>query len=398
MRATFKYKLYQSKRNRHLVHLIELASEIWNHALALRKRYFQRFKKFLGSTRLQSYISHLIKRTKFRHWKALNSQARQDVIQRMDKGYARFFQELKKAQAQKKPCLYQPPSFQSRHHYKSFTLKQTGYLYIQKQNSILIGGQKYKFHLSREIEGTIKTITVKRNKLGELFLCFSCLLDNVQPQNAVTTGRKAGFDFGLKTFLVASDGSEYIGLQAFKKLLRQVKKANQNLSRKKKGSKNRKKAKLHLARTHQNVVHLRQEFQWKLARKLVETYDTLYFETLDFQEMKARWGRKLSDLAPASFLEILKYLCLKTGKTFQQIDRWFPSTKRCHLCFYKNDALTLGDRIWTCPECLTTHQRDFNAAKNVELEGVGTSAPSIDVVRQKLKASAYIDDARIPRL
>lgn len=379
---------------------IETASEIWNHALALRRRFYQRFKKYLGSTRLQSFIASLVKRSKFNHWKQVGSQAIQDIIQRMDKGYDRFFAEFKSSKVKGKPCRHRPPSFKSRYKYKSFTLKQAGYKYIPGQNSIKIGDYTYKFHQSRFIEGTIKTLTIKRNALGELYLFFSCLIndDNLSTKDVAMTGKRAGFDFGLKTFLTGSDGEEYAGLQAFKKALKNIKKANSNLSSKKVGSKNRRKAITHLARLHEDVVHLREDFQWKLARKLLETYDTLYFETLDFEEMKIRWGRKLSDLAPASFFSILEYLANKLGKTFIQINRWFPSSKRCHLCFYKNDALTLRDRVWKCPSCQATHRRDYNAAKNIEMEGVGTSTPIVDVVRRKLKASAFIDDGRIPRL
>ncbi len=394
MRISYKFKLYRSKKNRHLIHRIEVASEIWNHSLALRRRYYRRFKKSLGSTRIQSFIAKLVKRSKYSHWKILDSQAIQDVNQRMDKGYQRFFDAYKVATASKKSCRTRPPKFKSRHRYKSYTLKQTGYQYLPGSNQITIGDYSYKFHQSRQIQGTLKTLTIKRNPLGELFLHFSCHLKDatvVTPKLA-TTGQRAGFDFGLTTFLTDSEGKEYVGLQAFKKALRQVKKANQAVSTKKKGSKNREKARLHYARIHQNIVHQREEFQWKLARQLLTTYDTLYFETLDFQEMKSRWGRKLSDLAPAKFLDILKYLATKHGKTFQQIDRWFPSTKRCHRCFYKNNNLRLQDRSWACPSCQTLHRRDLNAAKNIEMEGVGTSTPSIDVVSQKpSQVSAFID-------
>jgi putative transposase len=223
----------------------------------------------------------------------------------------------------------------------------------------------------RDIEGTIKTVTIKRDALGELYVYFSCLL-NPQPIDRTMTGHSAGFDFGLQTYLTGSDGTEHHAPQPFTQGLRQLAQANRHLARKVKGSKNRQKAHRHLARVHRRVAHVRQAFHWEKAHELCQHYDIICLETLNLGGMKALWGRKVSDLGFASFVSILHHVADKTGTIIHHIDPWFPSTKLCSACGCINHAITLRDRVWTCAACGTTHQRDRNAAINIFREGASS--------------------------
>lgn len=389
VRKTYKFKLYHSKKTRHLVHRIQLAAEIWNHALSLHRRYYKVLRRKLNSNLLQKFIARLVKKPQFSHWKRLGSQAIQDIIQRMERAYARFFEELKK-----KRTKHRPPKFKSCQKYKSFTLKQAGYKIVN--NQIKIGDITYKFHQSRFIDGAIKTVTIKRNNLGEIFIFLSCLVEK-EPKEVIMTGQKAGFDFGLKTFLTDSNGNEYQSLQPFQQAFQQVQKAHRSLSSKKIGSQNRRKSKADLNRVYQKISHQREDFHWKLAHQLLRKYDAVYFETLNIESIKARWGRKTSDLAFSEFLEKLNYLALKHQKQVKKVDRWFPSSQKCHCCGFINKALKLSDREWQCPSCQVNHRRDVNAAKNILAVGVGTSTLRRDGIRLS-ENSALIDDARIPRL
>lgn len=387
-RKTFKFKLYASKKNKILYRQIILAAEIYNRCIALHRRYYRRTGKFLNKFRLQKLITQLKKRVRFQHWNDLNSQAIQEITERIDKGYKLFFGE--NAKGNKK---IRPPRYKQYKNYKSYTLKQTGYKYLEG-NRIQIGRRIYQFFQSRDIDGEIKTLTIKRDSLGDFYLCFSCLVDDDAPTSNVTTGQSAGFDFGLKTFLTGSDSKEWKAPQPLKTALKELKAASRALSSKVDGSRNRKRAKDHLARVHRRIANVRNDYQWKLARELVDTYDELYFETLAFQGMKARWGRKLSDLAPANFLGKVAYLAVETGKLYVQIDRWEPSSKRCSVCLEINDKLELKDREWTCP-CGIHHHRDINAAKNILRVGTSTHK---GVGNKTVLLPASNDDLRIPRL
>ncbi|MBC8232831.1 transposase [bacterium] len=155
---TYQFKLYNSKRNSRIFSQIELASEIYNHCIALGRRYYKLYGKYLSANRIKVHITKLKQLPRFSHWRNLNSQAIQDVVERIDRGYKLFFDKHNK----------RPPQFKSRKIYKSFTLKQTGYGFYG--NQIRISKYHYKFWHSREIQGKVKTVTVKRDSLGDVYI------------------------------------------------------------------------------------------------------------------------------------------------------------------------------------------------------------------------------------
>ena len=164
MRRTYLFKLYRSRKNRHLHALIDIASNVYNHLLALQRTFYRIHKKYVSLYRLHKHLTKLKSKQRFSHWNQLGSQASQEVVERLDKGYKRFFEALKK-KSKRNIC---PPRFKSRVKYRSFTLKQAGYKLLS-DNRIRIGKRIYKFFNSREIEGEIKTLTIKRDSLGDLY-------------------------------------------------------------------------------------------------------------------------------------------------------------------------------------------------------------------------------------
>jgi putative transposase len=371
---TLKFKLYQHKRNRFLKRSINAAGVIYNHCIALHKRYYRRWGKHLNCAKLQAHIAKLRKRKEF--WQSVGSQAVQDICQRIEKAYQLFFKHHKKG--------VRPPNFKKVRRYKSFTLKQAGYKFLGG-NRIKIGSKVYQYWNSREIEGTVKTLTIKRTPLGELFMVV--VVDNViEPQNKVETSRIAGFDFGLKTFLTVSDGSKIESPQFFKQSLNVLKKASRQHSKKLKGSNNRERSRKHLARKYEDVANRRSDWFWKLAHDLTDRFDVLCFETLNLKGMQRLWGRKISDLAFGEFINILKWVALKKEKRVVFIDRWYPSSKTCSHCGHVLKELDLSVREWRCPSCQSVNGRDENAAKNIQ--AVGASTVKLGDVRQALPAIA----------
>jgi len=370
MRRTFMYKLYSSKRNKRLHRLINVGGSIHNHCIALHKRYYRMYKKSLSLYQLKAHITKLKNLPKYAWWCQLGSQAIQDIVIRIDKGYQRFFANLKDRKAGKTTQRIGPPTFRKIAKAKSFTLTQAGWKLLGG-NRLRIGTTVYKFANSRDLEGTIKTVTIKRDALGDLYVYFSCLSEPT-PTDRAMTGNSAGFDFGLTTYLTGNDGTEIQAPQPFKHGLRQIAQAHRQLAHKVKGSHNRRKAQRHLARVHRRVAHLRESFHWDLARDLCQRYDHITLETLNLRGMKALWGRKVSDLGFASFVNILHHVATKLGIVVHHIDPWFPSTKLCSVCGVLNDHITLRDRVWTCDACGMTHRRDQNAATNIYREGASS--------------------------
>lgn len=369
---TYKFKLYQHKRNRYLKRTINAAANIWNHCIALHKRYYSMFGKHLNKFQLMKHIAKLRKKNSY--WQLVDAQATQDVSDRIDKGYKLFFKHHSKG--------VRPPSFCKSKKYKSFTLKQTGYKLIG--DKIRIGKRLFGYHKSREIEGKIKTVTVKRMPTGNVYVFV--VTDAVNESIAPVTGKIAGFDFGLKTFLSNSNGKDIKSPQFLLKARKEIRRLSQKLSSKRLGSNNWNKARIKLAKLHQKIVNQRHDWFWKLSQKLCDTYDVLCFETLNLKGMQRLWGRKIGDLAFGSFLEILQTVAICKGKKIVFVGQWFASSKLCSNCGYKHDELQLKDRQWTCPFCSIRHDRDRNASINIEREGA--SSLGLGDVRQSQTAIA----------
>ncbi|HYW20709.1 MAG TPA: transposase [Nodularia sp. (in: cyanobacteria)] len=357
---TLKFKLYQHKRNRHLKRTINSAGVIYNHCIALHKRYYRMWSKHLNCAKLQAHIAKLRKRNPF--WQSVGSQAVQDICQRIDKAYQLFFKHNKKG--------VRPPGFKKIKKYKSFTLKQAGYKFLGG-NRVKIGSKIYQFWKSREIEGTVKTLTIKRTPLCELFIVV-VVDEGSKPEVEIKTGKIAGFDFGLKTFLTCSDGTKIESPQFFQQSLNAIKKASKHHSQKLKGSSNREWARKNLVRKYEDIFHRRRDWFWKLAHQLTDKFDILCFETLNLKGMQRLWGRKISDLAFGEFIQILEWVAKKKNKLLVFIDRWYPSSKICSSCGHVLESLDLSVREWRCPSCSSVNGRDENASRVICAVGAST--------------------------
>ena len=361
---TYKFKLYSNHGNRELHKTIDGHAEVWNHCVALQRRYYTIYGKYISKLRLINHISKLKRLLRFAHWNQLPSQAIQDVASRIDKGYRAMFE----ARAAGKK--WGRPRFKPRRKYKSFTLFQAGWKLLPG-NCIKIGKRVCHYFKSRDVRGNPKRCTIKRDALGDIYICI--LTDYVEPDhNRLTTGKIAGFDFGLKRYLTGHNGHDIESPQFFKRSINAIKRANQAHSRTKNKSNNRERARLDLARKHRKIERQRADFHWKLAHHLTDQYDEIRLEDLNLKGMQSLWGRKVSDLGFADFVKKLVYIASKKGGKITFIDKWYPSSRTCSVCGAVNEALNLRDRNWRCNDCGTTHDRDRNAAINIYRVGAST--------------------------
>ena len=357
--------MYSNHGNRELHKTIDGHAFVWNHCVALQRRYHAIYgNQYISKFRLINHISKLKRTQRFAHWHQLPSQAIQDVASRIDKGYQSMFE----ARAAGKK--WGRPRFKPCRKYKSFTLLQAGWKLLPG-NKIRIGNRIYQYFKSRDVLGNPKRCTIKRDALGDVYI--TILTDHVDPDhNRVMTGKIAGFDFGLKRYLTGHNGHDIESPLFFKRSLNAIKRANRAHSRTQKKSKNRQRARLDLARKHRKIERQREDFHWKLAHQLTDAYDEIRLEDLNLQGMKALWGRKVSDLAFADFVKKLVYVASKKGVKIVFIDKWYPSSKTCSACGAINQALNLRDRNWRCNGCGTVHDRDRNAAINIYRVGAST--------------------------
>ena len=363
VRMTYQYKLYDHKQNRHLDRTIDIAAEIWNHCIALHRRYYRIFGKHLSANRLKVFLAKLKRREKYAHWNLLGSQAVQDIPERIARAYDAFFTHVKERRSGRKA----PPKFRKRRNYHSFTLKQAGYQFLEG-NRVQIMGRTYKYVNHRPFVGKIKTLTVKRTNAGEFYIYLSVVQE--WPNIPSRTGNAVGLDFGMKHFLTLDNGKTIDSPQWYASALKDLRNAHRAVSHCQKGSNNRRRALQHLERIHTQVRNRRRDWFFKLANALVRLYTVICIEDLNLDGMKHLWGRKVSDLAYGEFIQILEWVARKNGSIVVKVDRWLPSSKTCHFCGTVNTNLTLTDRRWTCEGCGATLDRDTNAAINIQEAGI----------------------------
>ena len=396
---TFKYKLQNHKRNKHLHRDLEIIAHVYNHFVALCRRHYRIYfdgsaidcrpvkqcegYKRLTFSRMAKHLTKLKRRHRYAHWHIPFSWAVQNALKRIELGYINFFENRAK----------RPPKFRSRKKYRSMTFNgsqikiepvadaEYGIRHVPVAK-ICIRRRWYRFWYSRPIEGNIKQVTVKRDGLGDFYITITTdlngsLVDRRPIQEGLTpeplTGETAGFDFGLKTFLTCSDETKYESPLFYKRSARQVAKASRSLSKKKRDSNNREKARKHLARAHRKIQRQREDNHFKLAIDLVRRFDFCFFEDLNLKGMARLWGKKVHDLAFGDFMLKIRWQAHKRCKRVETINRWIATTTVCHSCGQKHAFIDLKVREWRC-SCGIKHDRDVNAAKVVHKVGTSTFA------------------------
>ena len=370
---TYTYKLYRSKRTAKLDALLREACFVWNHALALQKRYYSLFGKHVSCPKMKAHFAKRISR------KLLHSQTTQEVLERLELSYQRFFARLNR----------RPPKFRKARDFSSIVYKQGGF---KLNGNVLVVNsikQHFQFSFSRPYEGKVRQIRIKRSRLGEYYL--HIITDSVAGSCAHGKSRKGasvGMDFGLKTYLTLSDGTRIDNPFFLKSNLKELRRKSRALSRCEKGSGHRRRRREDLERCHERIHNRREDWQWKTCHELCGRYDTICIEDLNLRGMTRLWGRKVNDLAFRLFVQKLEHVASKYGTKVVKVDRFYPSSKTCSVCQYVNERLSLRDRSWTCPSCGPSHDRDLNASVNILRQGIASSGSTRKTVHARQGALA----------
>jgi len=392
MYKAYKYRIYPTREQETLLaKSFGCCRWFWNYALNLYQETYKNTGKGLTRGYIQGLLPNLKK--EYEWLKDSYSQCLQVVALNISTAYKNFFD--------KRAML---PRFKSKHGRQSISYPQNVKFENDYINLPRIGLVHCKLH--RVCDGAIKTVTVSRNPDGKYFI--SVLVDTSTALSTsdckaqaepVPIDKAVGLDVGLTHFVITSDGSKIDNPRYFIKHQRNLKRKQQKLSKKKKGSNNRHKARFKVAKVHSKIARSREDFLHKLSRKVVNENQVIAVENLNIKGMvrNHNLAKAISDVGWGMFLTMLKYKAEAEGKTYIEIDRWFPSSKTCHVCLNRVDNLTLDVRAWTCRHCGTHHDRDVNAAINIRNEGLrilalGTSASACggDVSRSG-KISVLLD-------
>ena len=356
----YKYRLYPNKQQEVLLAKhFGCCRFIYNYALDKKVKAYQKDKTNLSRFDIQADLPKMKKSEEY-HWLSeVNSLSLQAALANLDSAFVKFFREKKGF-----------PNFKSKKASKqSFSIPQNtrvkfdeGRVYIPKFRK----GIKARFH--RKFEGLVKTSVITRTSTGKYYISILVEVNEVDAApKPISENKAVGIDLGIKTFAVLSDGTEIQNHKYLKRSIKKVKRLQRSLSKKAKGSKNREKARLRLARAHERVCNQRNDFLHQVTHRLVANYDTICLETLSASNMvkNHRLAQALEDIAINRFNTLLEYKAKKHGVNILRIGRFEPSSKMC-TCGYINHNLTLSMRRWKCPFCGAVHDRDLLAANNIK--------------------------------
>ena len=353
MKTAYKFRMYPNKQQEAMLDVtLETCRHLYNTALADRKNCYE----LEGISRsYEDQAATLTREKKEGRWQGIFSQVSQDVLKRVDKAFKAFFRRVK---AGEKPGY---PRFKGRGWYKSFTYPQVGYK-IEGSRLVLSKIGSIRIFKHREVEGKIKTCTIKKDLLGHWYAILVSEIEDipqVEPKIAI------GVDVGLKSLVAISTGETIQYPRYYVQSQAKLAVAQRNLSRKKKGSANRRKAKAKVAKISQDVQNHRDEFLHQVSRKLVDSADLIVFENLNINGMlkNHHLAKHIQDHAWGKLIQFTQSKAAKAGKIVELVDARYTSQKcsKCGIMVPK----TLADRTHHCPKCGLDMDRDLNASINI---------------------------------
>lgn len=366
MLRAYKYRIYPTDEQKVLfTKTFGCCRFVYNWALNLKITAYKERKETLGNV----YLTNLMKselKTEHEWLSEVNSQSLQSALRNLDTAYTSFFRNTKAVGF---------PRFKSRRDRQSFLCPQRCRVDFKKGTITIPKAKDIPAVLHRKFKGAVKTVTVSMTPSGKYFA--SVLVDtSIQelPASVIQVDTALGIDLGIKSLAVCSDGRMFDNPKNLQKSLDRLKLFQKRLSRKQKGSSNRNKARIRVARLREHIANRRKDNLHKITHAL--THDnqvrTICMEDLNVKGMQRNHhlAQAVGDASFGMFLTMLEYKCKWYSVNFIKIDRFAPSSKTCGKCGYVYKGLKLSERSWTCPECGTHHDRDFNAACNIKEYGL----------------------------
>lgn len=373
MLKAIKIRLYPNKtQEEYIGKLLGCYRVVYNRCLTKKIEAYENNKTNLGLKELGKYFHNdLTKDAEYVWLNEHNTKVLKQSIMNLMEAYKRFFvngngfPKFKSKHDNKASCRFPSESISKRNNYLDNKITLTNNLKDVK----FACSDEYTKYLNKHKEG-IKSATLSKTKSGKYFL--SILSDgDISKITPKPINDIIGLDLGIKTFIVASNGETFDNIKTKRNNEKMLVKLHRQHSKKQKGSKNREKARIKLARYYEKLDNIKINYLHNITSKLVSENQTIVIEDLNVSGMlkNHNLARSIQELSLYEFKRQLEYKCEWYGRDLVIIDRWFPSSKLCNNCGYKYKDLTLKEREWTCPDCGMKHDRDMNAAINIEDEG-----------------------------
>ena len=365
----YKFRIYPDQFQKiQLSQMFGCVRFVYNHFLARKIAYYQEEKKSLSYNACAKEL--VVLKKEFLFLKEADSIALQQSLRHLDTAFQNFFRDSKMGF----------PRFKSKKQNRdSYTTVCVNHNIRLEQGRLLLPKLKWirvKQHREIPEHFLLKSVTVSRTPTGQYY---ASLLYEFEAEISFCTDireeKVLGLDFSMKDLFVASNATiriEEDSLHCYRKSQKRLEKEQRRLSHCKKGSRRYEKQRRKVARIHEKTAFQRKDLLHKKSRQIANAFDAVCVEDLDMKGMAGslHFRKSVHDNGWGMFLSFLSYKLEEQRKKLIKIDRFFPSSKQCHVCGCKKDGLELSERSWQCPECGTVHDRDYNASMNIKKEGM----------------------------
>lgn len=350
----YKYRFYPTpEQAEQLARTFGCARFVYNHFLRHRTDAWYERQERVGFNDTCKLLTNLKREPDTLWLQEASNVCLQQSLRNLDTAFKNFFQGRAKY-----------PNFKKKNARQSARYTASGFSWRDGQIKLAKHKKPLNIRWSRRFTGTPTSVTVSRDTAGRYHV--SVLVEE-QVATLPFIKREAGIDLGLTHAVITSHGEKVNNHRYFQQSEQKLARAQRRLSRKQKGSANRTKAKLRVARIHARIADQRNDFAHKLSTRLIRENQVVAMESLQVKNMlkNPSLAKAISNVGWYQLTNMLAYKAEWYGRSFVQIDKWYPSSKRCHVCGHLSDAMPLSVRFWDCPTCGTQHDRDINAANNI---------------------------------
>lgn len=373
MLRAIKVRLYPTKQQEHVINrLLGCYRVVYNQALDRKINQYKEYNISENRTSLSYWFHHeLLHDPNFEYLKEHNTKVLKCAIYQMLTAYDRFFKlhtgypKFKSKHNNKQSCRFEIGTISKKNDYTSYKLSL-----VNIKNIKFRCNKKYAEYLQKN-KANIRQATLSKLPWGEFYL--SILVDGDLTHKGVQdTDNCIGIDLGIKDFVITSEGEVFDNLHFKKKETNKLKRLQKQLSRKVKGSNNRNKARLKLAKVYKKINNKKQYYLHQVSNSLINENQVICMEDLNVKGMlkNHKLAESISEMNFGEFRQMLEYKARWYNRKIVYVDRFYPSSKTCSHCGFKFKDLKLSDRFWTCSQCGTNHDRDINAAVNILNEGM----------------------------